>query len=406
MTAPTARRRAVGMLFFANGLSMPALLPRLPQVRDAVGADPAAFGLALLGTGVGGIAGSVLTPRVLDRWGPRRAAVGFALVLAGATVLVGAAASVPALFAALGVMGLTDGIADISQNHLMFEVQRTSRRSLISRMHALWSTGAVVGAGIGTAAAAAGISVLVQTAGLAVVAWAIVLVAVPALRWHADVDRPVPTPDPQGATTATSRLGRGRRWVLVAVAAVTVAAVEGIANEWSALTLRDGLGAGPALAGAGPLAFAAAMLAGRLLGDRAIDAWGRATTARAGAAAVVVGSGAGLGLATLVGSPVPLVAGLAVAGVGAATLFPSMLSAGDHVDATGRGVAVAASSARAGLLGVPLVMGGVAQAVGFTAAFVLLPVVGVVAGLALPAALGRGADRDPVAASGPPPTHW
>lgn len=379
------------MLFFVNGLSMPALLPRLPQVRDAVGADPAAFGLALVGSGVGGIVGSMLTPRALAWLGPRRAAVAFAVLLAGATVLVGVAGSVAMLFVALAIMGVTDGVADISQNHLLFEAQRTVSRSLISRMHAVWSAGALLGASIGTAAAAAGVSVLAQTAGLAGVALVVIAGAVPALRWHPDVDRlaAVDRPAVHAGRDDAGRT-RGRRWALVGVAAIAVAAVEGIANEWSALTLRDGLGAGPAMAGAGPMAFAGAMLVGRLLGDRAIDRWGRADTARAGATAVAVGGGAGLAVAALTGTPAWLVLGLVVAGVGAATLFPSMLGAGDLLDPTGRGVAVAASVDRVGLLGVPLVMGGIAQAAGFTTAFVLLPVVGVVAAVVLPKALGRG----------------
>lgn len=410
MNGSRTRQRAVGLVFVVNGLTLPALLPRLPQVRDAVSAEPAAFGLALLGTGVGGIVGSMLAPRALARIGPRRSTVGFAVLLAGATVLVGGAGSVPALFVALGLMGLFDGVADVAMNHLLFEVQRTTTRSLISRMHALWSVGALAGAGVGTASAALGISVLAQTAGLAVVGALGVAAAVPGLRrpftaaplaqaagtasdgasvgaWEPPTSSSLPEAADRTASTApTAR--RGRRWGLVVVAAVAVAAVEGIANEWSALTLRDGLGAGPALAGAGPMAFAGAMLVGRLLGDRAIDRWGRAGTARAGGLAVVLGAGAGLALAHLTGAPAWLVAGLAVAGVGAATLFPSMLGAGDHIDPSGRGVAVAGSAARGGLLGVPLVMGGIADVAGFTPAFVLLPVVGVVATVVLPAALG------------------
>lgn len=209
-------------------------------------------------------------------------------------------------------MGLTDGVADISQNALLFDAQRVGERSLASRMHAVWSTGALAGTALGTAAAAAGVSVLHQTLGLAALGAAVATIASrPVGRVPAGTGVPADTPGPfvpagpagpvsgprvGGADISSAVAPRsGRRigaWTLVLGAGVVVAAVEAIANEWSALTLRDGLGASVALAGLGPTAFAAAMLAGRLLGDRAIDRFGDRRVARAGAA-VAFGSGFG-----------------------------------------------------------------------------------------------------------------
>lgn len=389
---------AIGLLFVANGLSLPALLPRFPQVKDAVGADEALFGLALLGTGVGGIVGSALAPVVVRFLGPRRAAVIFAVVLAALTVLVGLAGSVAALFGAFALMGLADGIADMTQNHLMFEVQRTVTRSLTSRMHALWSVGALLGTAGGTLAAARGTSVVAQTVGFAVVAWVLVGLAAWGLRRLGPLPRDLPSDDPVDLAPHRGRDGRrrwGATWGRVVGAAVAVAAIEGVANEWSALTLRDGLGATAALAGAGPTAFAGAMLAGRLLGDRAIDRLGVVVASRGGAALVTVGAGVGLAAAALLDQPAWLIVGLVAAGVGAAILFPSMLAAGDRVDATGTGVAVASSAARLGFLVVPVVVGTIADVVSLPVAFALLPVAGLVTTLLLPAAL-RGGSRPPV----------
>lgn len=384
----SAAARAVALLFLANGLTM-SLLPRLPQVKDAVGAGAGAFGLALLGIGVGGMVGAVATPRLLGRIGARRAATVAAVVLAGATTLVGVAGSVPVLFAALAAMGLADGVADVGQNHLMFEVQRRTPRSLTSRMHAVWSVGALGGTGIGTVAAAAGVAVVVQLVAVAGVVVVLVAGAVWTLRGIGPAR--VTAPATAGATPAHAS-GAGvrsrRRWALVVVAGVAAAMIEGIAGEWSALTIRDGLGGGRAMAGAGPTVFAGAMLLGRLVGDRAVDRWGRATTARAGAWTVALGGGVGLGAAAWSSHPGWLLAGLAVAGMATATLFPSMLAAGDRLDGGGTGVAVASFAARIGFLVVPLAVGGLAEATSLTTAFSLLPVVGVLTALALPAALG------------------
>jgi MFS family permease len=421
----------VALLFLANGLSHPSLWPRLPEIRDAVGATDALLGLALLGTGVGGVVGSLLAPQVTRRLGTGLAATVSAVLLAVVTVSVGLAGSVPVLFAAFAVMGLSDGIADISQNALMFDVQRTGDRSLASRMHAVWSVGALGGTAVGTLAATARVSILTQTAVLALVATGLVAVArrpVRALPGAASAgepptptappDPPTAPPDPStapatvpAATAAPSRRPaaatgrmeatgdrprprrRLRTWSLVVVAGVVVAAVEGVANEWSALALRDGLGAGVTLAGLGPTAFAGAMLVGRLVGDRAIDRFGPRLVARLGGGAVALGGGLGFGLAAWLDVPAVLVLGLVVAGVGAATLFPLMMAAGDRLEATGRGVAAGSTGARGGFLAVPLAMGLISDTAGPAVAFALLPVAGLVAALVLPAALGRDVAR-------------
>jgi MFS family permease len=381
----------VALLFLANGLAHPSLWPRLPEIREAVGAGPATFGLALLGTGVGGVLGSVIAPRIARALGVPRAATVSAALLAVGTVTVGFAPSVPALFAAFALLGLTDGVADISQNALLFDVQRLGERSVASRMHAVWSVGALAGTGIGTVAAAARVGVVAQTVGLAVVGSLLVAVA----RRPTAAIPAAPPVDPLlagvGAPAAPWRRGRGGAWALVALTGLVVATVEAVANEWSALTLRDGLGTSLAVAGLGPTAYAAAMLAGRLGGDRVIDRIGAPATARVGAAAVVLGGGGGLALAAWLEVPALLLAGLIVAGIGTATLFPLMLAAGDRLDATGRGVAVASLGARAGFLLVPLVVGGIGDRFGLLTAFWLLPAAGAVALVTLPRALRRDA---------------
>jgi MFS family permease len=389
----------VALLFLANGLAHPSLWPRLPEIAEAVGATPATFGLALLGTGVGGMVGAVLAPRLARVAGVPRAAVVSAAVLMVGITTVGFAPSVPALFGAFVLLGMTDGVADISQNALMFDVQRLGERSVASRMHAVWSVGALLGTGVGTAAASLRIGVVAQTICLAVVGLVLIAAArrathdVPVARAAAiAAATPVDVASPRAGPIApsarpTRRLGP---WVLIATTGLVVATIESVANEWSALTLREGFGTSLAVAGLGPTSYAAAMLVGRLLGDRAIDRVGAAATARVGAAAVVVGGGGGLALAAWLEVPALLLGGLVVAGVGTATLFPLMLAAGDRLDASGRGVAIASLGARAGFLLVPVVVGAVGDRFGLVVAFALLPVAGAVALVALPRALRVG----------------
>src|SRR5690606_16977131 len=74
-TRPRASLLAIGVLFFVNGATAASWLPRLPDVRDRLGISDAALGLTMVGMGVGGLAVSLLSGVIVDRFGSRRVAV-------------------------------------------------------------------------------------------------------------------------------------------------------------------------------------------------------------------------------------------------------------------------------------------------------------------------------------------
>ena len=122
------------------------------------------------------------------------------------------------------------------------------------------------------------------------------------------------------------------------------------------------------------VAFQAAMTVGRLAADRVLDRLGPVAVLRAGSVAIAVGSGLGL----LVGHPVSVVVGFALAGLGAAPLFPVVFHAAGNLPglATGHGVAVVAWASRVGFLVMPPLIGLVADALSVRAALAAVPVAG------------------------------
>jgi MFS family permease len=162
--------------------------------------------------------------------------------------------------------------------------------------------------------------------------------------------------------------------------------IEGAPSDWSAIRLER-LGAGPGVAALGFAAFTAGMLAGRLVGDRLTDRFGGAAVLRGGTALVAVGLLAG----SLGDDRAVFVAGLLVAGVGAAGLFPLAFSAAATTPGVPPGAAAATVSlaARVGFLVEPVLIGAISQLVGLRAAFV------VVAGVAVAVAVfgGRAVGR-------------
>jgi MFS family permease len=157
---------------------------------------------------------------------------------------------------------------------------------------------------------------------------------------------------------------------------------EGAADGWSAVYLRDNLGAPAGLAALAYAGFSVAMAIGRLSGDR--------LSARFGAAFLMRWCGviatAGLALGLLSRDVAGAIAGFTVFGAGLSCTFPLLLSAAGHAepDRPAQGIARVAGFGYAGMLGGPVLIGGLATALGLQRALAV-PVL-----LALAIAVGAG----------------
>lgn len=375
---------AVAITFVVNGVVFASLLPRLPQIKEQLGLGNAAFGLALLGAGVGGLAGSLLAPRVLERAPRARTVViaGVLLAVAGLGPPVVAAAPpstvapVLLLGATLFAIGLLDAVHDVSMNVVALALQRARGASIMGRLHATWSAGAVAAGAAGAFAAARGIPVVVHITAAVVVAAAAQVFAARNL--------PDPTRAPDIAPTSRRRLAG--IWLTMGVVAIAAGLSEGPPLEWSAIYLREGLGAGPGVAGAAPVCFTAAMLVSRLLVDRAIDRWGAAGVARAAGVLVAVGMVAGLWISSATGWAPAALIGFAVTGAGAAPVFPLMFVAGERLPAArnGAGAGAVSAMARIGFLIASPVIGATSEVVGLAWALMITAVGGTMIALSLP----------------------
>jgi MFS family permease len=367
VTAPPRPGRAalaLAVVFFANGAAFASWIPRIPELQAGLELSNAALGLVLAGGGAGGLFGTVLSPVLLRRVGSRPVAV-----LAGAGVglslpLVAVAPAAGVLAAVLFTAAAADALTDIAMNDLGVHAQRITRRSLMNRLHAGWSLGALVGAVTSSAVSAAGVSVGVHFAGLAVVLTAGLVLTWPHLPDH--------RPQPRPATSPRSALGAVAVLVPLAFAA---ALVEGTPAEWSGVLLATEHDLGPGTAGLGFTLFAAGMLVGRLGGDAVTDALGGRATARVATGLVV----AGLAAVVLGPGPAPVVAGFGLAGLGASVMFPLIYGAAGSLAAvtSGAGLALMSIEARVGFLAGPPLVGALSEVGGLPVAM------GIVVGMAL-----------------------
>ena len=394
-----ARPTAIAVVFVANGLGGPSFLPRLPERQAALGLSDAGLGLVLVGMAAGALAASPAAGRAVGRIGSRPVAVGGALGMAASLWTAGAAPHPVVLFVALLGIGAADAAMDIAMNANGAAYERVSGRSLMHRLHGAWSLGSLAAASVAALLAAAGVSLTWHLLGVGIVVAACALASRP---WLVADDRlpdrhPAAAPQPGAAEMQTPVPTAGpnppRRWAsrapgpLVALAALTVAGavIEGAPSDWSALRLER-LGAGPGAAALGFAAFTAGMLAGRLTGDHLTDRHGGAAVLRGGMALVAAGLLAG----ALVDHPLVFAAGLVVAGVGAAGLFPLAFSAAATTPgvAPGTGAATVSLAARLGFMVEPVLMGTLAEIAGLRWAFVVVAALAAAVAAAAPRLLG------------------
>jgi len=388
--SPRAAAAAIAAVFFVNGATFASWSPRLPELQDSLGVSDAALGLTLLGGGLGGLAASSVSGWLVDRRGSRAVTVATSVALSLWLPLVGLAPSAAVFFAVLIGLGALDGLTDVAMNAQAVELQRRSPRSIITRFHALWSSGAVVGGIVASRAAAGGLSLRTQ---LLVTGGVLFVATVVVARWLLP-DRPR---RPQEATrvSATDRTPAVRaptaRPVLIRLflVGVAIALAELPPNDWAALMMDDRFELTSGQASLGFVATATGMLIGRLLGDRVTDRLGGEGTRRGGAALAA----AGILIATTVPGPVGAACGLFVAGLGLSTLFPLLFrSAAELTQGSHSGMASFSSGARLGFLMASPLVGLVAEGLSVAAAILL------VSGLA---AIGVAATRLPTRSGDP-----
>lgn len=357
--APGARERvATRVAFFIGGLAVSAWAPLIPFAKRRLALDDAQLGLLLLCLGVGSVLMMPLAGGLAARFGCRRTilAAGAAICLCMPALML--APSIPLLALVLAVFGASLGVLDVVMNVQAVIVERESGRAMMSGFHGMYSVGGIAGAGGVAAALALGATPLAAIAGMAAAAAVLLAGARRGLLAHGgDADQPAFV------------LPRGRV-LLIGAVCFAMFLSEGAVLDWSAVFLSTVRHADPATAGFGYVAFAATMTAGRLAGDRIVQALGRLRVVVCGALLAA----AGFLLAIVAPSPLAGLAGFALVGAGAANVVPVMFSAAGRQRGMPTHLAVAAVTTMgyAGVLLGPAALGFVAKATSLAAALGLL----------------------------------
>lgn len=381
-------RAAVSALFLANGYVVGNWAPKVPSFKADLGIDEAVLGLMILAMGVGSLVTMPLIGAAIAREGSRRISIAAGLLLSPVMLfltLMPGPWSAAAMALLLG--GLIGGM-DVAMNANAVAVERRMGRAIMSSCHAWWSVGALIGAATG--------GVLIGRfgpLGHALAVFVVTLGIVAAATGAVMADAPV------AHATKEARPARalpGLLALLVGVMALFSMIPEGSVLDWSALYLKQELGASVEAAGLAFAAFSATMAIMRFSGDLIRDRLGAVLTLRVS----TVIAGMGLLVAAFAGSVPMAAAGFAFAGIGIANMVPIAFSAAGNLPGLAAGVGISAVSfmGYSGLLFAPSAIGFIAKHTGLGPIYLGLPVLYIVV-LAL-SGLARYADPDPNGAPG------
>ena len=360
---------AVVAVFFVHGFLFASWTAHIPELKQHLGLTDGRLGLALIGAPIGSVLALVVAARILPRVGSRPMV---RLSLLGYCVsgpFIGLTGSFGTFFVAFLLWGFFQGMLDVSMNTQAITVERFSDRVLMPGFHGSWSSGTLVGAVTGAAAVALGVSLSEQLLVLAVPC----LLVVGWLTTRMIPDRRVDE-DPDASIDRRNESHGVLQRELLVLGGIAFADMlcEGAVADWAAVYLHNSLHSVALVAGMGFAIYSLAMLAVRLSGNRLFTRFSvhRSLTLLAGIA--TLGFAVGLAIAT----PVSMLIGFALLGVGLGCVVPMTLRAAGAVGNvnTGGAVATVAGCGWAGFVVGPVVIGAIASATKLHTALFLIPV--------------------------------
>ncbi|MCM2474722.1 MFS transporter [Rhizobium sp. CG5] len=375
MLAPPA------LMFFCNSILFISLFTRLPDIQAGLGIDKAMLGAALLAVPLGTFLALPLAGKINNALSPRRTA---ALMLALLALLIPVLALVPFYAVVLGLvlMGFIRTILEVAQNMVSTGIEQQSGVKILARSHGFWSIGLLVGtiasgllAGWGTSAA-----VHLAGAGAFVLLCCLLILRItpPAVApWIA-----------QSGAKATIFVMPDKAILLIALLIIGIGIIEGAIYDWGIFFIQEEITGDPARAGLLYACFTVGMGFTRLIGDRLRDTFRPQHLVQGSALLVALG----LILLLLVGGQLAGGLGLALIGCGVALNYPMAVATVANLGgqrSPAENLAALSLTMLVSTLGIPPVLGAIAEHFGITASFLILLPLTVLSVIMAPVAEGR-----------------
>jgi MFS family permease len=368
---------ATALAFFLNGFGQGTFISRIPDLKHQLGISNSVLGGALfLG------AAGVLSSLQLSGWlcakygsGPVTRILNFTLVLT--LPLIALNINLVAFCIALYLNGFIYAAQDIAMNAHGSTLEVNSTKRIMSRLHALWSIGALTGGAIGGIATQLKTSPLTHFTSIVTITL-LISIFLRNRYLKGEIDK--------HALEHREKHKRPRIFFILGLLGLCGAIGEGAASDWGGILIRDTFNASGFLIALPYVLFCTTMVTGRLSGDYLAHKFG--TRNLITFTGLIAGFGLALGL--LIGGQVGVLIAWFILGAGISVNIPMMFSsAGTIADkefkniiSGGEAIAIVSGITYFGFVFGPPMMGAISDQIGLRWAM-MIP-----AGLAILLAFG------------------
>lgn len=351
---------AVGLVFSSDSLLFGSWVSHIPFVKQKLGLSEAELGLVLFALPAGLLVMNPLSGRIIARLGEAGACFWSAVGLAVAMCIPINAPNTAWVVVGLFLAGLAGALINVAMNTAATNLERTQGIVIMSSCHGMWSLGGLLGSGIAGAVIALHVPPATHVMVMAGVVLILTFLIRPLLAGIPSSSR-----TESGERAGSSFVMPNRNLLLMILIGLALAMGEGAAFDWSAVYLRETLGARAQVAALGFAAFSLTMTAFRFTGDAIIPKIGGKRWLQIG------GIVAALGLVVAIVLPYPLTGllGFAILGAGCSLGAPVLYAAALRVPGIppAAGLATFATFSFIGFLAGPPVVGFIAEEFGLAA---------------------------------------
>lgn len=348
---------AIGLVFASDSILFGSWVAHIPYVKAKLHLSDSELGLLLFAMPAGLLLMNPLTGWIVARLGEARACFWSAIGLTVAICIPLNAPNPAVLAIGLFLLGLNGALINVAMNTLATNLERARGIVIMSSCHGMWSLGGLLGSGIAGAVIAGHVSPPVHVMVMAGFILLLTFVLQPTL-----TQIPSTSQDKSGGKTGSSFVRPNRDLLLMILIGLALAMGEGAAFDWSAVYLRETLGASSQVAALGFASFSLTMTGFRFLGDAIIPKIGAKRWLQIGG----VLAASGLLFAILLPYPPTALLGFALLGAGCSLGAPILYAAALRVPGIppAAGLATFATFSFIGFLAGPPIIGFVAEGFG------------------------------------------
>ena len=352
-------RIAITTAFIINGTVIGALYARIPDIKEQLDISNSALGIALLCLPLGLLFGLGFSGKQSAKRGSAPVTYYSTYALAIALLIVGPVINYYTFCLTFVLFGACLATQDVAMNSHAIVLEHEADKRYMSTFHATFSMGALAGGLLGGFFAQQKTTIMWQCAFIAMLIF-LANFFVRNMFLSADLDK--------HAVEGKKKIKRPKIFIIVGLLGTCAAIGEGSAGDWGAILARDTFDATPFISTLPYICFSAAMVIGRLFGDRLATKYGPMNLIIGGGSIAGIGLGGGL----LVGGIGGVVFGWFAAGIGLSIVVPMLFTQAGEIAKTrfegqfapSEGVAIVSGIAYFGFLVGPPILGFLGDAIG------------------------------------------